>query len=141
MLSWDDLSEEQKLVAAELPRYRERLADRRAADAIEVAHVHRGPHGEVEEMMLVSIGRHDDGRIAEVFIDYPDRSGERKKSALTKALGHDIAILISLALQYGAPLDAMRHAVAREDANLMGRVVEVPSTIVGTVLDALASEA
>jgi len=141
LLSWDELTEQQKLVAAELPRYRERLAERREADAIEVEHVWRGPHGDIEETMLVSIGRHDDGRIGEVFIDYPDRSGELKKSARTKALGHDIAILISLALQHGTPLEELRHAVSREDANLMGRVVEVPSTIVGTVLDALASEA
>jgi len=120
---------------------RERLPDRREMEALEAEHIWRGPHGEVGETMLVSIGRYADGRIGEVFIDYPTHEGERKKSERTMALGHDIAILISLALQHGASIDTLRHAVSREDANVLGRIVPVPSTVVGTVLDALAAEA
>jgi len=120
---------------------RERLPDRRAAEAIEIEHVWRGPHGDVEETMLITVGRYDDGRVAEVFIDYPPREGERKKSDRTRDLGHDIAVLISIALQHGAPLDVLRDAVGRSDLNLMGTVKLVPHTIVGTVLDALEAEA
>jgi ribonucleoside-diphosphate reductase alpha chain len=120
---------------------RERLPDRRESDLIEVEHVWRGAHGEVGETMLVTIGRHEDGRLGEVFIDYPPRDGERKKSERTIALGRDIAVLISVALQYGAPLDVLCHAVSREDAYVLGEIRVVPSTPVGTVLDALAVEA
>lgn len=120
---------------------RERLPDRRESDLIEVEHVWRGAHGEVGETMLVTLGRHADGRVAEVFIDYPPRDGERRKSERTMALGRDIAVLISVALQYGAPLDVLCHAVSREDAYMLGALKEVPSTPVGTVLDALQAEA
>jgi ribonucleoside-diphosphate reductase alpha chain len=119
---------------------RDRLPDRRESELIEVEHVWRGAHGEVVETMLVTISRHEDGRIGEVFIDYPPRDGERKKSERTIALGRDIAVLISIALQYGAPLDVLCHAVSREDAYVLGEIRVVPSTPVGTVLDAMAAE-
>jgi len=120
---------------------RERLPDRREAEAIEIVHVWRGAHGDVDEMMLVTIGRYDDGRIGEVLIDYPPREGERKKSDRVRDLGNDIAVLVSIALQHGAPLEVLRSAVGRSELNLMGKVTPVPHTIIGTVLDALAAEA
>lgn len=139
-MTWDDLTEEQKV---ELGRSkpRDRLPDRRATSVVEVGHTWRTPHGDFPEDMLVTIGRHDDGRIGEVFIDYPPRLGEKQKSERVMALGDDIAVLISIALQYGAPLDVLRHAVGREDVNLMGTTRSMPATIVGAVLDAVAAEA
>jgi hypothetical protein len=120
---------------------RERLPDRREHDAIEVEHVwNPGVEQELYEPMLVTIGRYEDGRIAEVFIDYPDRPGERKKSQRVIALGQDVATLMSIALQYGAPVEVLRAAVGRADVNRMGKTRSMPHTIIGTVLDVLASE-
>lgn len=46
-----------------------------------------------------------DGRPAEIFIDTAKAASEAADDA------RDIAILISLALQHGAPVDTIRHAV------------------------------
>lgn len=119
---------------------RERLPDRRESDLIEVEHVWRGPHGDVAETVLVTIGRHPDGRIGEIFLDYPPREGERRKAERVMALADDFAVVVSIALQYGAPLDVLRHAISREEVIQLGKLIEVPSTILGSVLDAVAME-
>lgn len=120
---------------------RERLPDRREADAIEVMHLYApGTEQQVEEHLLVTVGRYADGRIGEVFISYPPRLLERRKSELTQRLGGDIGTLISIALQYGAPIETLRAAMGRAEVPVMGRMQAVPHTIIGTVLDALAAE-
>jgi hypothetical protein len=53
------------------------------------------------------IGRFDDGRIAEIFIN-----GAKVGSA-AEANAQDAAIVASIALQYGCPLETIRHALAR----------------------------
>jgi hypothetical protein len=53
------------------------------------------------------IGRFDDGRIAEIFINGP------KVGSAAEANAQDAAIVTSLALQYGCPLETIRHALAR----------------------------
>lgn len=118
---------------------RHRLEDRRENEALEIEHIWRGASGDVAESMLVTIGRYSDGRIGEVFIDYPPRQGERKKSDRVKDLGADIAVLISIALQYGAPLEVLRAATGRSEVNIMGKLTTAPHTHIGTVLDALAA--
>lgn len=141
-MTWDELTEEQKLEASAPRQWRERLPDRRALDAIEVAHIWApATDQQVEETLLVSIGRYADGRLAEVFIDYPLREGERRKSDRTVNLGHDVATIVSIALQYGAPIEVLRRAVGRAEVNYMGTARLMPHTIIGTVLDALAAEA
>ncbi len=120
---------------------RERLPDRREGEAIEIEHVWSpGTEHHIAEMMLVRIGRYADGRIGEVFINYPNRAGERKKSERVIALGHDVATLLSIALQYGAPVEVLRAAMGRAEVNLMGQSQMLPHTIIGTVLDVLAAE-
>jgi hypothetical protein len=53
------------------------------------------------------IGRFDDGRIAEIFIN-----GAKVGSA-AEANAQDAAIVASLALQHGCPLETLRHALIR----------------------------
>lgn len=138
-LNWDDLTEEQKLLVSPQPRHR--LADRRQHDIFEVAHVWSPATAQqIVEPLLLSIGRYENGRIGEVFIDGLEE-GKGKVSDRTTALRNDVATLISIALQYGAPIDELRGAMARSEVNLMGKVRMMPHTIIGTVLDALAGEA
>src|ERR1700688_408791 len=53
------------------------------------------------------IGRFDDGRVAEIFIN-----GVKVGSA-AEANAQDAAIVASLALQHGCPIETIRHALAR----------------------------
>jgi len=53
------------------------------------------------------VGRFDDGRVAEVFISGP------KIGSAAEANAQDAAIVTSLALQFGCPLETIRHALAR----------------------------
>ena len=70
---------------------------------------------------------HGGGSIAEVFVTGP-KSGEHMH-----AIVRDAAILASLALQFGAPVDALRASVSRDERG-------EPHSIIGAVLDALANE-
>jgi hypothetical protein len=53
------------------------------------------------------IGRFEDGRIAEVFIN------GAKVGTAAETNAQDAAIVASLALQHGCPLETIRHALAR----------------------------
>jgi hypothetical protein len=53
------------------------------------------------------IGRFEDGRIAEIFIN----GSKADSTAETNA--QDAAIIASLALQHGCPIDTIRHALTR----------------------------
>lgn len=74
----------------------------------------------------VSIGIRHDGTPAEVFID----SNKRASDADTNA--RDAAILISLCLQYGVPVDAMQKAISRDEQG-------EPAGIAGAALDLIAA--
>jgi hypothetical protein len=80
---------------------RERLPDRRAADLVDFDHDRR--------RWTVTIGRYPDGRVAELFIDAP------KETPLVE-LAQESAIIASLALQSGCPLNTLRHAVSGRSA-------------------------
>jgi hypothetical protein len=69
----------------------------------------------------------DDGRLGEVFV------GNHRADSDADACAKDAAILASLALQYGAPLDVLRRALLRDS---QGR----PSTPIGCALDLLADQ-
>jgi hypothetical protein len=68
------------------------------------------------------IGRFEDGPIAEIFIN-----GAKVGSA-AEANAQDAAIVASLALQHGCPIETIRHALARSGgsagplATLLGKV-------------------
>ena len=72
----------------------------------------------------VTVGYYDDGTIGEVFIT-GGKSGEQ-----VAAIARDSAIILSLALQYGAPLATIAHALTRDDR-------DQPNTIICTVVDRL----
>jgi ribonucleoside-diphosphate reductase alpha chain len=76
---------------------------------------------------VVSIGRYADGRLREIFIE------SNKTGSAASAFAHDAAILASIAIQYGAAVDKLRHALLRDARGQ-------PSTPIGRVLDLIASE-
>lgn len=53
------------------------------------------------------IGRFDDGRIAEIFIN------GSKVGTAAETNAQDAAIVASLALQHGCPMETIRHALTR----------------------------
>jgi hypothetical protein len=69
----------------------------------------------------------DDGRLGEVFL------GNHRADSHADACAKDAAILASIALQFGAPLDVLRRALLRDS---QGR----PSTPIGVALDLLTNE-
>lgn len=75
----------------------------------------------------MGVGRFDDGRVAEVFVDCSKVSSESAHDA------RDAAVCLSIALQHGVPIEAIRAAVTREEDGS-------PSGIVGCVLDLLCKE-
>jgi hypothetical protein len=70
----------------------------------------------------VTLGYYEDGRIGEVFIDGPKIGSEMKD------ITHDAAMLFSLALQHGVPMQTIQHALSRDAA---GKA----TTIIGAVID------
>lgn len=73
------------------------------------------------------IGHFDDGRVAEIFIDCT------KHTSTAAALARDTAVILSLALQHGVPIETMRAAVTRLQDG-------APAGIVGCLLDLLTGE-
>jgi hypothetical protein len=67
----------------------------------------------------------DDGRLGEVFL------GNHRADSHADACARDSAILASLALQFGAPLDVLRKALLRDSQGC-------PSTPIGCALDLIA---
>ncbi|MBB4362182.1 ribonucleoside-diphosphate reductase alpha chain [Bradyrhizobium sp. CIR18] len=57
------------------------------------------------------IGRFEDGRIAEVFIN------GTKVGTAAETNAQDAAIVASLALQHGCPVETIQHALARSGGN------------------------
>jgi hypothetical protein len=75
------------------------------------------------QKFAVGIGYYPDGQIGEVFVS-ADRIGGQ-----VEALARDAAILISIALQFGAPLETIQHALTRgghgEPLSLAAAVVDL----------------
>jgi hypothetical protein len=72
----------------------------------------------------VTVGYYPDGAIGEVFISF------EKSGAPAEAIARDGAILLSLALQYGTPLEIIKFAVTRDQRG-------APTSIMGAVVDKL----
>jgi len=92
------------------------LPQRRPAETFTVVHWN--------QPFAVTVGFYPDGTPGEVFVD------ARKTGGDVEAIARDAAVVISLALQHGAPLETIRHAVTRNGNG-------APSSIVGAVIDAL----
>lgn len=114
---------------------RTRLADRREADTRVIEHVATDSLGNtINQEFLISVGRSASGAVAEVFIEVP----YQQQKFVTALLAKDVATMLSIAFQHGATVDELRSACGRAEVNYMGRTIERPHTLIGTVLDALA---
>jgi hypothetical protein len=74
-----------------------------------------------------SIGRFPDGRLAEIFLS------NSKAGSDSDAAAKDSAVVASIALQHGVPVDVIRKALLRD---AQGRA----SSPLGVLLDLLAEE-
>jgi hypothetical protein len=74
---------------------------------------------------FASFSRFHDGRIAEVFLD------AGKVGSDAQLYARDAAVVLSIALQFGADLEVMRQAVTRDDKG-------APAGPLGVLLDMLA---
>lgn len=98
---------------------RRALPMRRRCETFEIA------FGGLAKSHMVSVGYYADDKPGEIFIN-GGKSGEQ-----VEAIARDGAILLSMALQFGVPLETIRHAITRDSAG-------APSSIVGAVVDQLA---
>jgi hypothetical protein len=97
---------------------RSMLPQRRPAETFAVH------HGGQNTPFYVTIGYYPGGRIGEVFI-----AGGKSGSAF-EAIARDGSVLLSIALQFGVPLETIQHAITREQNG-------GPSSIIGAVVDRL----
>jgi hypothetical protein len=98
---------------------RKALPMRRVCETFDVA------FGGLIKSHTVSVGYYPDGTPGEVFIN-GGKSGEQ-----VEAIARDFAVVLSMALQSGVPLDTIKHALTRDGQG-------APSSIGGAVVDRLA---
>jgi hypothetical protein len=76
---------------------------------------------------LATISRYDDGRLAEIFIS------NAKAGSHSDAAAKDAAVVCSIALQYGVPVEVIRKALLRDPRG-------VAASPLGAALDHIAAE-
>lgn len=76
------------------------------------------------QAFTVTAGRYLDGSLGEVFIDVA-KSGQDMQS-----IARDAAVVLSLALQHGTPIESIQRAVTRDSRG-------EPASILGAIVDAL----
>jgi hypothetical protein len=96
---------------------RERLPNRRACESFEFRH-----NGFV---FTASAGFFEDGRVAEIFLS------SHKPGSPIEAIARDAAVTVSIALQFGVPIETIRAALTKDHDGC-------PATLLGAALDALA---
>lgn len=101
---------------------RRTLPQRRSCETFEI------DYGGLSRSHTITLGFYDDGSLGEVFIS-GGKSGET-----VEAIARDGAVLLSLALQYGAELSNIKSAITRDEQG-------APSSIVGAVVDRLSEDA
>jgi hypothetical protein len=89
-----------------------RLPDRRAVERFEF--------GFSGQLYTACLGRFNDGGIAEIFL-----SGNRRSGSMVEGMARDEAVLLSLALQYGCPVDVILAALGRRELVIDGKLVDV----------------
>ena len=76
---------------------------------------------------VITVGFYPDGTIGEVFVDACKTGGD------VEAVARDAAVVLSLALQHGAPLVTIQRAVTRnaqgEAASILGATVDCLATV------------
>ena len=78
------------------------------------------------QLFTVTVGFYADGTPDEIFID-GGKSGQDIQS-----IARDAAVVLSLALQHGTPIETIRHAVTRGAS-------EEPASILGAVVDSITA--
>jgi hypothetical protein len=89
---------------------RERLPERRAAEVFDFEHNGR--------KWTACIGRFDDGRPAEIFLN-------TNKDSAVATLAQESAVIVSIALQYGAPAAVLQHALDGRDTGPIGKALQL----------------
>lgn len=102
------------------------LPPRRRSETVRLTHMNPDTGFPLHEY-LATIGYYDDGTPGEIFLDWKDAS------APLANLARDAALVLSIAIQYGAPIEVLRKTVSRTESGL-------PHTVIGTALDLLAAE-
>lgn len=98
---------------------REKLLAARPGETFEIQfEQHKRP-------VIFTVSRFPDGRVAEVFVRHWHGSGTEYESGV-----RDASVLLSLALQYGMPLEVARGALSRYDDGC-------PCGVIGAVVDKL----
>jgi hypothetical protein len=109
---------------------RERLPNRRAAETFDL--------DALGLKFRATVGRFDDGRLAEIFIT------NHKAGSMAGILASDSALLCSLALQHGVPVDVIRKALKRDPqgnaSSPLGRVLDQIARRRGEMSDVAAAE-
>jgi hypothetical protein len=98
----------------------QRLPNRRQCESFEFRHA--------GHPFTLSAGMYPDNRIGEIFIS-SNRAGSQVES-----VARDSAIAVSIALQFGVPLETIRAALTKDHDG-------GPATLLGAALDKLAGEA
>jgi hypothetical protein len=96
---------------------RQRLPNRRRCESFEFHHAGLD--------FTATVGFHWDGRIAEIFLS------SHKPGTSIEATARDAAIVVSIALQFGAPIETIRAALTKDHDG-------GPATLLGAALDKLA---
>jgi hypothetical protein len=96
---------------------RQRLPNRRRCESFEFRHAGLD--------FTLTVGFQRDGRIAEIFLS------SHKPGSPIEAIARDAAVTVSLALQFGVPIETIRQALTKDHDG-------GPATLLGAALDALA---
>jgi len=83
------------------------MPDRRANGTIDFTHAWEGHR---EHAYRATLGYFENGELGEIFVNAVLHDTPLDANA------RDASVMVSLALQYGAPLDVLRHAVQRDTA-------------------------
>jgi hypothetical protein len=87
----------------------------------------RLPNRRPAETWDITVGYYESGQVGEIFLT------NHKAGSAAGMMASDSAVLCSIALQHGVPIETLRHALMRDSR---GR----PSGPLGVVLDQLAQE-
>ena len=79
---------------------RERLENRRPSELFEVE--------SLKLSFTVSVSKYSDGRLAEIFIN------NHKAGSAAGIMACDLAVVCSIALQHGVPVEVIRRALMRD---------------------------
>jgi ribonucleoside-diphosphate reductase alpha chain len=101
---------------------REHLPNRREAETFDVEAGGQHYHA--------TIGRFEDGRLAEVFLT------NHKAGSMAGIMASDSAVLCSIALQHGVPVEVLRHALMRDPQGRAIGPLGVVLDLVGNAVDA-----